>query len=402
MKFNYIARNKVGEIQSGVVEASSRDTAVELLHSYQLYVTSLEEVSVPFYAKKVGFLDRVSRRDIVFFSRQIATMFKSDIALIEIFQTLAKQTNNRSLKEKILGMIEKIEGGNSLSKTFSAYPEIFDAFYINMVKAGEASGKLSDVFLYLADHLEKDYYFKSKIQGVMIYPAFVLLVFLGVVIAMVYYIIPQLGGLLAETGTEMPAITKFLVSFSNLLLQYGGVILAVFIGLILMGVYYIRTPEGKKFFDRILLKIPFIKQFLMQIHLSRFSLNLSTLISGGLPIVQALEISGEVVGNEVYKSIILETVEGVKRGEQISTFLHHYPDEISPLFIQMVVVGEKTGRLDTALLNVFDFYQKETERSLDNFTRVLEPLMIVVLGGIVGLLMAAVLLPLYQSVYNFG
>ena len=168
MKFNYQARTKTGEIQSGVVEASSKEAAINVLKSYQLFVTAIEEIAVPFYAKKIKLFERISKKEIVTFSRQLAIMFKSEIPLIEILQTLAKQAENQALKEKIMGMVEKIEGGDPLSKTFSFYPQLFNPFYISMVKSGEASGKLSDVFLYLADHLEKEYNFNGKVRGALI------------------------------------------------------------------------------------------------------------------------------------------------------------------------------------------------------------------------------------------
>lgn len=401
MKFNYQARTKTGEIQSGIVEASSREAAINVLKIHGVYITFLGEVSPPFYARKIKIFERTSRKEIVAFSRQLSIMFKSEIPLIETLNTLAKQTQNLSLREKILDMVEKVEGGTSLSKTFGSYPEIFSSFYINMVKAGEASGKLSEVFSYLADHLEREYHFYGKIRGALIYPVFVLFVFMLVIGAMVFFVMPQMNQLISETGGGLPAITRVLMGASFFLRKWGWVLILAILSLITAFFFYVRTKEGKEFFDKNLLKIPFLNNFLRKIYLSRISLNLSTLISGGLPIVQALGITGEVVGNEVYRAIILETAERVKRGEQISAFLERHPKEITPLFIQMVVVGEKTGRLESALINVVDFYQKEVDRSLENFILLLEPILIVVFGLLVGGLMAAVILPLYQIVGGF-
>jgi len=401
MKFNYQARSKTGEIQSGIVEASSREAAVNVLRSHDLYLTLLEEVSPPFYAKKIKIFDRVSRKEIVLFSRQLSIMFKSEIPLIEILSTLSKQTANLGLREKILNILDSVEGGSSLSKTFAAYPEIFSPFYVNMVKAGEVSGKLSDVFSYLADHLEREYHFYGKIRGALLYPVFVLFVFVAVILAMIFFVMPQMSRLIAETGGELPAVTKILLASSSFLRKWGWVLILVLLFLGVASFFYFKTKEGKSFLDKNTLKVPLLGNFLKKVYLSRVSLNLSTLISGGLPIVQALGITGEVVGNEVYKGIILETAEGVKRGEQISALLERYPKEITPLFIQMIVVGEKTGRLESSLINVVDFYQKETDRSLENFMRLLEPIMIIVFGLLVGGLMAAVIMPLYQIVAGF-
>jgi len=401
MRFNYQARTKTGEIQSGIIEASSKEAAINLLRSHNFYVTILEEEVPPFYAKKIRLFKRISKKEIVAFSRQLSIMFKAEIPLIEILETLNKQTQNPFLKEKILDMIEKVEGGTSLSKTFSFYPELFSPFYINMIKSGEASGTLSDVFIYLADHLEREYHFQRKIKGVLIYPAFVLFVFFGLLFVMIFFVMPQLVQFLTEAGAELPTITKIVIGFTNFLRQWALILILALLFLIIFLSYYLKTKEGKIFFEKNLLKLPFLSDFLKKIYLSRLALNLSTLISGGLPITQALEITGQIVGNEVYKKIILNTSEGVKRGEPISSLLERYPQEISPLFIQMTVVGEKTGRLNSSLMNIVDFYQKEIDRTVDNFANILEPVLIIFLGLIVAVLMVTVILPLYQLVTVF-
>jgi type IV pilus assembly protein PilC len=401
VKFNYQARTKIGEVPAGVVEANSKEAAAVLLRAKGLFVTALEETAAPFYTKRIRLFERITKKEVVALSRQLAIMFKAEIPLVEILQTLAKQTENRALREKIVSMTEKVEGGSSLSKTFALYPEIFNPFYINMVKAGEASGKLSGVFTYLADHLEKDYDFNSKIRMALIYPAFLASVFLLIGGLMVFFVVPQLTDVLKETGKEMPVITRVLIAAADFLRKWG--ILVIGIAAVMIGavVYYSRTKEGKIFFDKNFLKLPVVGSFLKKIYLSRFALNLSTLISGGLPIVHAIEISGEIVGSNVYKKIILETSDGVKRGEAISSLLERYPGYITPLFIQMVVVGEKTGRLDASLLNIIDFYQKDIDKSLDGFMRLLEPILIVFFGVVVGGLMIAIIMPLYQAVSTF-
>ena len=398
MRFNYQARNKTGEIQTGIVEASSRETAFNVLKTHGLYVTVLEGTeTVPFFAKKLKFFERVTKKDIVLFSRQASIMFKSNVPIVETFKAIAKQTRKSVFKEKILKLGEEIEGGTSLSKTLSIYPKLFSPFYINMVKSGEASGKLSDVFIYLADYLEKEQNFRSKITGAMIYPIFVLIVFVSVVAIIMVYVIPQLTEVLEGTGQELPAITKVVVAMSNFLKEKWWLVLLIIFVLAIALFQFSRSKQGKKFFDWNLLRVPLLGSFLKKLYLARFALNLSTLISGGLPITQALEITGEVVGNDRYKKIIFETMDRVKRGDPISSVLEQYPELIFPLFYQMVTVGEKTGTLDSSLKNVVAFYQNDVDRGLDNFVRLLEPIFIVLLGGVVAGLMGAVLLPLYST-----
>ncbi len=401
MKYNYQARTKTGEIQTGVVESTSRESAISLLRSHNLFVTILEEVIPPFYAKRIKLLDRVPRKEIVVFSRQLAIMFKSEIPMVEIFNTLSKQIKNPIMKEKIFGMIEKVEGGTSLSKTFALYPEVFSPFYINMVKSGEVSGKLSEVFFYLADYLERDYDFGRKVKGVMVYPLFLSFVFLTVMGIIIFLLLPQMTKLLSETGGELPTVTKLLIGFSLFLKKWGWLLILFLLGLGAVAYFYLRTKEGKALFDRTMLKMPLLGSFLKSIYIGRFSLNLSTLISGGVPIAQALDVTGNTVGNEVYRGIILEASEGVKRGESISNLLERYPNQFTPLVVQMLVVGEKTGRLESSLKNIVDFYQKEVDIELANFTRLLEPILIVVFGVLVGGLMAAVITPIYRIVGGF-
>jgi type IV pilus assembly protein PilC len=398
MKFNYQARTTEGRIQTGVVEATNREAAFNVLKTYNLYVTLLEEISsTPFYAKKMSFLNKASKKDVVSFSRQISIMFKSNVPIVETFRAIAQQTRKPDFKEKIMKISEEVEGGNSLSKAFSIYPNLFTSFYINMVKAGEASGKLSEVFLYLADYLEKQAGFQSKIRGAMIYPIFVLIVFIGVVVLIMTYVIPQLAEVLLSSGTELPFLTKVVIGTSDFLKEKWWLLLIILAAIIYGVVRFVRSRGGKEITDEFLMKIPFLKNFLQKMYLSRFALNLSTLISGGLPIVTALEITGEVVGNSVYKRIISETRDRVKRGEAISSSLEKYPEYISPLFYQMITVGEKTGTLDSSLANVIDFYQQDVDRSIDSFIRLLEPIFIIMLAGVVAGLMGAVLMPLYSG-----
>jgi len=397
MKFNYQARTKEGEIKSGVVEASNREAAFTVLKSYGFFVTVLEEIEIPFYAQKVKFLERVTRKDVVVFSRQLSIMIKSKVPIVETLRTIAKQMRKLSFKEKILKVAEEVEGGSPLSKSFALFPKLFSVFYVNMVKSGEVSGKLSDVFSYLADYLEREENFRSKIKAAMVYPIFVVIVFVGVVAIIMVYVIPQLAEVLQSTGQELPFITVVVISFSDFLKNNLLVVFLVLAGLIVGLIYFRRSKYGQDFFDRFFLRVPLMSGFLKKLYLSRFALNLSTLISGGLPIAQSLHITGEVVGNIVYKEIIEETKEGVKRGDTMSLILEKYPNFISPLFFQMIIAGERTGSIDESLLNVVEFYQQDVDRSLDAFVRLLEPIFIVLLGGVVAGLMGAVLMPLYST-----
>jgi type IV pilus assembly protein PilC len=399
MIFYYQARTAKGEIKSGRVEASSRDAALSLLKGHDLYVTFLEEEKPKFYERSISLFNKVSLKEIVIFARQLSTMFKSEIPAVEVFETVAKQIKNNYFKNKIMEMVEKIEGGSSISKTLSDYPDIFSPFFVNMVHSGEISGKMSDVFSYLADYLEKDYDFKTKVRGSLIYPVFLTVVFIGVMAILVSFVFPQLERFILDANLQVPDTTKFFFSLFGFIRSWGWLLLLIPLIIFFILYFYIRnTKEGKELFHEFILKVPFLKSLLRNIYLARVSLNLSTLISGGLSIVKSLEITSSVVGNSVYEKIILEASNGVKKGEMISYVISKYPAFFPPFFVQIVAVGEKTGQLTPSLKNASEFYQKEVESGLDNFMKILEPVLIVFFGILIGFLVASVILPLYQTI----
>jgi len=398
MKFNYQARSKKGEVQTGTVEASSREAALALLQKNNLFVTFLEKAGAarPFYTKKIKLWERISQKDLVNFSRQLALMFKAEIPLVQSLQAIAEQTKNPGLKEKILTLSQEVEGGTPFSQALATFPKLFSTFYVSMVKSGEASGTLSESLSYLADHLEREYHLSAKIQGAMIYPILIVVVVIGVLVMMMFFVIPNMTKVLIESGQELPFVTKAVIALSNFLRAWGWLVLIAMIALFIFLRRYFKTIKGKRLKDKYILRLPLIGSFLKMIYLSRFAENLSTLIGGGLPIVNALEITGEIIGNDVYQTIVLQVRDEVKKGEKISKVLTKHPGEFPPILTQMVVVGEKTGTLDKSLMNVVNFYGKEVERSIDTLLSILEPVMIIFLGGIVAGLMGSVLLPLYK------
>ena len=397
MQFNYQARTKEGEIKLGTIEASSREAALNLLEKYGLFATFLEEIKVvPIYQRKIKLFERISRGETVSFTRQTAILFKSRIPVVEIFYTLGKQTKNQLFKQKIMDIAEAVEGGSPLSAALARHPKIFNQFFVSIVKSGEVSGELPEVLDYLADHLEKDHDFQSKIQGAMIYPALVLVVVFVVIAAMFLFVIPKLGEVIKEMGAEIPLITQIILSASDFFRKWGLIVMAVFVALIVGIVRYAKSNEGKKIFDKAFLRFPIIGGFIQKVALTRFAENLATLISGGVPIAQSLEITADIVGNDVFKTIILEARDGVKKGETISSILEKYPQFVPPLFTQMTLIGERAGQISPALMNVVSFYQKDVDRTLENFVGFLEPLLIIFLGIVVAGLVAAVLMPIYQ------
>jgi len=396
MQFYYKARNKEGKTQEGEVEASSQEAAFSVVQSYGLYVISLEEKKVPFYKRDFTFFDHVKGREVVMISRQLSVMVESKIPIVESLQALSQQLEKKALKEKIVNIANKVEEGNPLSRALALYPEIFSDFYVSMVKSGEASGKLSEVLLYLADHIERDYEFREKIKGAMFYPLFILVIFLGIMIFLFMVIMPELTAILIDSGAELPWVTEVIINFSDFLVNNGWFVLLGAYSIIVFAIKFFTTKQGRDIWDEFILKVPVFKDFFKKTYIIRFAESLSTLISAGLPIVRSLEITGDIVKNKVYKDAISKVSESVEQGKQMSEALKKYPDIFSPILIQMAIVGEKSGRLGSTLMNVVRFFRSELERTLDKYVSMIEPILIIVMGVGVGGLVAAVLLPIYN------
>jgi len=397
VKFNYQARTKKGEIQAGVVEASSNEAALSLLQKHGYYVTYLEEPKTPFYAQKLDLLKGISLRDIVLFSRQISMMFSSKISLVESLRVLASQTRNTEFQEEVLDISTEVEGGSSFSKALSKYPKTFSLLYVAMVRAGEESGKLAESLDYLADHLEREYNLAAKTKGALVYPSLVLGLAMVVIFLMVNTVVPQLKKVLEESTAEIPKVTVTVLAVSEVVRKYGILIILGFVLMVVLLLRYYKTEQGKKIMDKFFVKVPVIGPFLKTMYLSRLAESLSTLISGGLMVTKALELSADVIGSVVYREAILAVRDEVRKGVPISSVLALHPDLFPPIFVQMTLVGERTGSIDTSLMQVATFYQAEVERGIDSILDILEPALIIGLGAVVGGLIFSVLMPLYQT-----
>lgn len=397
MKFYYQARTKEGKIQSGTIEAFSKKGALNVLEKYGFYVTSLEEAGKGTFFRQRIFQKKPSIKDLVIFTRQLSVMLKSAIPPVNALRTQVSQAENPEFRETILKIAEMIETGSSLSQAFSFYPKIFNTFYVSCIKSGEASGKVADSLDYLAKHLESEYELQSKIKGAMLYPLMVIIVALGVLSLIIFFIIPKLIDVLQDLSQDLPLSTRAMISFSSFVRAGGWILILIFfIGLFSIFQYFRRSKEGKDFWDKASLKLPLFGDFYKKIYLTRFAENLSVLIAAGLPITQALKITADVIDNSFYKKIIEKTNERVARGETISSVLSKYPEQVPSFLTQMVATGEETGRLENTLEDVVNFYKGDIDRFINNLTKILEPMLMLFLGGIVGVLVISIFIPLFQ------
>jgi len=402
MQFNYIIRTKEGETQSGVIDSVTRRVAIETLQSKGFIIFSLQPVSAaPIFARQIKFLQRVKQKELIAFSRQLSILFSAQVPLLESLQALGKQTENKYFSQIIFEVADDVEGGTIFSKALAQHRKIFSDFFINMVRSGESSGSLDKSLLYLADYLEKQYYLMSRVRGAMIYPAFILSAFIVVGTLMMIMVVPQLMSFVSESGGEIPLTTKILIAFSGFLSNWWWLLAAIIFGGAGYLYYLIQhSIAGRRRWDAFLLKIPvFGKKIMQKIYLTRFAENLSTLIQGGLTILQALQISADVVGNQVYRAIIISAKEDVRIGNSLSISLVRF-QLIPPLMIQMIETGEKTGSLDTILKKMAEFYGKELDSTVDNLSQMIEPVLILIIGAAVGILVASILMPIYNIANN--
>lgn len=396
--FNYKARTKEGELRAGAIETSSQDAALEFLHQNDLIVVALEEKK-PFSLLEYRFGTGIKQRDVVIFSRQIATLFEAHIPVIESLKTLVGESENKFMSQALGKVLDDVTGGLVLSQSLAKHPHIFSTFYVQLVRSGEESGKLQEVFTYLADYLERSYELSSKARNSLIYPAFVLVTFTGVLIVMLVTVIPRLISIFQETEQEIPFYTQMVIALSLLLRDWGLMLLLLLAASAFFLWRWGLTAPGKLFFHKLQINIPIIGPIYRKLFIARLTDNLRTLITGGVPIIRALNISGEVVGNAVYKKALEDAVESVKAGSTISAAFERNRI-IPPLVTQMIKIGEASGRVGFILGSVAKFYQREVNTAFENLVSLIEPALIVFLGVGIGILIASVLVPLYNLVAN--
>jgi type IV pilus assembly protein PilC len=337
----------------------------------------------------------IPMKDIVMMSRQMSTLFESQVSALKAFNLIAENTTNKKLALILNEVAEDIKSGVYISVALSKHKEAFSDFYVNMVKSGEESGKLTQVFSYLADYLDRQYQLTSKTKNALIYPSFVIGIFVIVMILMFTFIVPKLALIIAESGTEIPFSTKLIIATSNLFVDYGIFLLVVAIALFAYVFRYSKTASGKLYFDKLKIKFPIVKNIYSKLYLSRISDNMDTMLSASIPIVRAIELTSVVVGNLVYEKLLKDISESVKSGSSLSLAFSQHP-EVPSIMSGMIKVGEETGSLGNILKTLGKFYSREVNEAVDTLVSLIEPIMIVILGLGVGILLSSILLPIYN------
>lgn len=396
MLYKYTIINQEGVEQSGTIDAVSEDTAIGTLQRDGHIITNIEAADKkPALLGNITFFDRVSQKELVILSRQISTLFHASVSALRVFRMLGSESENPIIQRVLTQVADDIQAGATISGALAKHPQVFSSFYCNMVLTGEESGRLEEQFEYLAKYLERNYEITSRAQHALVYPAFVITTFVVVMILMLTMVIPNLMNMIKESGVEVPFYTRVVMMMSDLFRSYGVLLFGVLaIGVIVVVRFY-RTPAGRVYFDQLKISTPFVGNLYRKLYLTRIADTLSTMLASGIGMVRTLEIAAGVVENIGYERALTQARDDIKNGAAISKAFSVHP-EIPSIMVQMIRVGEETGELGTILDTLSRFYTREVNQAVDALVGLIEPLMIIMLAGGVGTLIASVLMPIYS------
>ncbi len=402
MLFHYAWLNDNGNRVEADIEATSLDNAIVQIQGkgIKTILEVNEKIDVQnnvfkaFTHSKL-FKQKIKPKDVVLFSRQVSTLFEAGVSALRAFRLLAQENENKTLQEEIMAVADDIEGGISLSDALEKRPDLFSNFYVNMVRAGEESGKLNEVFLYLADYLDRNYELSQKIKKALTYPSFVIGTFILIMVGMLTFVVPKMAKMFAEEGATLPLVTRIVLFMSDLFVKYGPITFPLIGVGVWMFIRWKNTEEGGLVVDQKSMKVPVFKDVIQKIFLQRLADNMNTMLSNGVPIVKALDITTSILENKVYKQLMVRVSQKVQTGKSFSKALYEEP-LVPNILVQMVHIGEETGELAYILKNLASFYRRELDTAIDSMIGLIEPAMIVSLGIGVGVLVSAILLPMYS------
>jgi type IV pilus assembly protein PilC len=402
-RFSYTA-TKNGKSINGIVEATNREAAVAALAQQNIHPLIIRKQAVK--KNLLGSLGsgRVRQKDIVVFTRQLSTMISAGVPLTRSLATLQAQADSKRFKEVVGDVGKEVEGGSALADAFGKHPDVFNEIFVSMVRAGEAGGILDEILKRLATQLEKDASIRKKIKSAMTYPVVILSITVIAFFGIMIFIIPKIGDILKDLAgedAELPVYTQAMLGVSEFLQSNAVLMLVATAAAIFFLRRYLKTPGGKYKFHSLLLRIPIIKTVVLKIAIARFARTFASLMSSGVTVLDALRVTGGAIGNKVIEAELIEAAKAVKNGKQLSEPLaesKHFPMIVS----QMLAVGEETGQIDTILVKVADFYEEEVDATIDALSSLIEPIMIIVLGSMVGVIAASVMGPIASLSKNVG
>ena len=395
--FLWKGRSPNGELLSGEYQAETKEDLVSHLRKRKIIITSMREKSKGGMNIKLPGQDHVSVKDIGVFTRQFATMINAGLPMVQCLDILSQQTEKEFFKGSIAKVQADVEGGSTLAESMARHPKVFSTLYVNMVEAGEAGGILDVILVRLATFLEKLDALQRKVKGALTYPAVVAFVAVGATCFMLIFIIPTFARMFTDFGGQLPLPTRIVMGISDFLRGYWWVIIAVITGFVIALQRYYKTEGGRLTIDKLLLRIPVLGQVIRKGAVARFTRTLGTLISSGVPILQGLEITARTAGNRVVENAVVATRESISQGNTIAEPLRA-SGVFPPMVTSMIAVGEQTGALDEMLEKIATFYDSEVDTAVDALTAIIEPVMIVVMGTVVGGMLVAMYLPMFKLV----
>lgn len=400
-QFTYTARTRSGDPIHGTMEAASLGAVQESMREQDIILLSVREVTISriaLYFKRAS--SRIGPKDLVIFSRQLAVLISATVPIVRALRILAKQTESAGLKTIIAKLADTVDGGAPMSVAMKDHGHVFDDFFIYMVKAGETTGRLDDVLSYLAEQKYADYQLKNRIVSALIYPALIVAVLIAVFVFMMIYVVPKMLDVVSQTSIQLPLATRGLIAISDIMQGYWMFFL-VGAGLCAAAYVFARVqPQGRVVIDTAKLHMPLVGRIFRNIALARLSRSLANLLASGVPLNTSIAISADVIGNAAYRAIMLQAKTDVEGGRSLSEVLSRSP-YITPMFSQMVAVGEETGKFDQILFKVAEFYSNEVSNLTTTLVSVFEPLIIIVLGAGALTLVLGILLPIYQITAQF-
>ncbi len=395
-KYLYLAVDAHGKSVSGQVDMNERTDVLAALTKQGLRPVSIKEqskgLSLSFGKKST----KVKTADLVMFTRQLSAMVSAGVPLLRALGSLEAHTESAGLKKITAGLIKDVEGGAPFADALEKYPKTFNDVYVNMVRAGEAAGILDDILKRLASQQEKSASMRKKIKSAMTYPVVLMVITVVAFFGLMIFVIPQIGNIIKDMGGEdakLPALTLAMLAISDAVINYWYIIIPI-IGATVYGIIrYIKTTKGRRAFHALILKIPGVNGIIQKVVVARFARTFSALMGAGVAVLEALSITSHAVGNAVYEQAIIDAAEGVKNGKQLSEMVGENPI-FPPIVAQMLAVGEETGQTDVVLVKVADFYEEEVDVAIDGISSIIEPVMIVFMGSMVGLIAASVMMPI--------
>lgn len=402
-KYIYTARSYAGENKGGEMVAKDEKSLAEQLKSENFFLTSAKEIDEEKKKSGINFMNRfvsVPLKEKMIFARNLSVMVSSGVTVSRAVGNLSLQTQNKSFRKILVNIGSELQSGKQLSEGLAEYPGVFNELFVNMVRVGEAGGSLEEVLEIVANQLEKDHELVSQVRGAMIYPAVILTAMMGIGVLMLTFVLPKIMGVFKDMSVELPPMTKMIMNLSDFFQKHSILVLVATVGGVVMGKLFLQTESGKKTLSFVTIHLPAIKNIVVKVNCARFARVFSSLLRSGVSSVDALKIVSNTLSNYYFKKAMLDSIEKIQKGTNLSKIIAQYPKIFPILVPQMLEVGEETGKTETVLFKLAEFYEKEVSQITKNMSSIIEPVLMIIIGSAVGVFAVSMLQPMYSLMEN--